>query len=130
MVESSAVNAKQSWPSAFVDTTIILSVVALCFVPSVSPMAWNVLGQIALVRFGVAVTKQAFGAGAGSSSSNGVPPSDRGSSGDVGSFPPPARRRSDPPSPSVMRRFAIVHAMPALLIAVVMLMHSCAVYGP
>lgn len=117
------VNGKQSWPSAFVDTAIIASVVALCFVPNVSPMAWSVLGQIALVRFGVAVTKQAFG-----NANGGVPPSDRsggnGSSGGGGvksDPPPPRRKQQDTPPSDTLRRVAIVHAMPMLVILVAMM---------
>lgn len=72
---------RQSWPSAVVDVAIVAAVVGLSFVPTVSPLAWSVLTQIALVRFGVSMAKQALGGtqggGSGPSSGSGDPPPDR-----------------------------------------------------
>lgn len=98
-----------------VDIAIVASVVALCFVPSVSPMAWNVLGQIALVRFGVAVTKQALGGGGNGGGGGG---------GNVSNDRDGAKRKdSVPPSSDAHRtllRFAWLRfAWPAVLVFVV-----------
>lgn len=112
------VQAKQSWPSAFVDVAIVGSVVALCFVPNVSPMAWSVLGQIALVRFGVAVTKQALGNGNGNGGGNG--------------YDPPSDKREDKRSKdrdrdreSEIRRSVLSHAFPAIVVALAMFLNAC-----
>lgn len=110
------VQAKQSWPSAFVDVAIVGSVVALCFVPNVSPMAWSVLGQIALVRFGVAVTKQALGNGNGNGGGNGYdPPSDKRED----------RKSRDRDRDTDIRRSVLSHAVPAIVVALAMLLNAC-----
>lgn len=86
-------NAPQTWPSAVVDCVIVAAVVGLSLAPNVSPLAWSVLGQIALVRFGVAVTKQAFGNGNGNGSGDGSSPSSpRGRRSDASKGPDDARR--------------------------------------
>lgn len=74
-----------------VDIAIVAAVVGLSLAPNVSPLAWSVLGQIALVRFGVAVTKQAFGNGNGSGDGS-SPSSPRGRRSDAGKGPDDARR--------------------------------------
>lgn len=86
------VNAPQTWPSAVVDCVIVAAVVGLSLAPNVSPLAWSVLGQIAIVRFGVAITKQAFngnGNGNGDGSSSSIP---RGRRSDAGKGSDDARR--------------------------------------
>jgi len=80
---------------------IVAAVVGLSLAPTVSPLAWSVLSQIALVRFGVSMAKQAFG-GNGDSSGNG--PSRR-------------ERRSEPSDDDRSSRRALLE--PALLAALV-----------
>jgi hypothetical protein len=77
-----------------VDIAIVAAVVGLSLAPNVSPLAWSVLGQIALVRFGVAVTKQAFGtSNGGTGTGDGSSPSSpRGRRSDAGKGPDDARR--------------------------------------
>jgi uncharacterized membrane protein YgcG len=76
-----------------VDIAIVAAVVGLSLAPNVSPLAWSVLGQIALVRFGVAVTKQAFGNGNGNGSGDGSSSSiPRGRRSDAGKGSDDARR--------------------------------------
>lgn len=76
-------------------------------------MAWNVLGQIALVRFGIAVTKQAFGAGNGNGNGDPGGTSDR-------------KRASTPPTPpdsGQSRRSIVLPAMmPALCVFLAMVL--------
>lgn len=106
-------NNRQSWASAVVDVAIVAAVVGLSLVPTVSPLAWSVLTQIALVRFGVSMAKQAFGSSGGGG--NG-PSSDQRTE----------RRRDDRPTDDrESRRATLEPAILAALVCVAAIASAC-----
>jgi hypothetical protein len=108
--------SRQSWPSATVDVSIVAAVVGLSLIPSVSPLAWSVLTQIALVRFGVSMARQAFsGSGNGSGNGNG-PSSDQRTD----------RRRDDRPTDDRdARRVTLEPAILAAIVCVAAIASAC-----
>lgn len=105
--------SRQSWPSAAVDVSIVAAVVGLSLIPSVSPLAWSVLTQIALVRFGVSMAKQALGNGNGNG--NG-PSSDQRTE----------RRRDDRPTDDrESRRVTLEPAILAALVCAAAIVSAC-----
>lgn len=107
--------SRQSWPSAAVDVSIVVAVVGLSLIPSVSPLAWSVLTQIALVRFGVSMARQAFSGNGNGSNGNG-PSSDQRTD----------RRRDDRPAEDRdSRRVTLEPAILAALVCVAAIASAC-----